>query len=407
MLLKIVKNYKLKMMLEKIQKPKKILLIITQSEFGGAQRFLANLLTALDKNKYDLMVGAGPEGDDESGLLSFLEERTIPTNHLKYLRRNINLFFDFFGLLEICKLIKKEKPDILFLCSSKAGFLGSIAGRLMKVPKIIYRIGGWYFNEPTSQWKRKLFLFIEKFSAKFKDIIINNSKKEKDQAIRLKIKPRKKIITIYNGIDINKLKFYPKETAKQKLSELISKKTADSVQISPENYLVGTIANLYPAKGLEYLVKAANIAKNKKIKFVVIGEGMERNKLEKLIKKYNLENRFFLVGAISEAYKYLKAFDLFVLSSLKEGLPWTILETMAAGVPIVATSVGGIPEVLKDKKTALLVKPKNPKDLAKAILNLISDRYLAQKLAHQARLEIEKRFALKKMTAEIEKTFTA
>lgn len=302
---------------------KKILFLVTQSEFGGAQRFIYTLVTNL-KN-CDIVIGAGPEGDDKNGLLFALEKEGINTIHLKYLRRGVNPFFDILGLFEIKNLLKKERPNILFLCSSKAGFLGSLAGR-NKVNKIIYRIGGWTFNDPWPVWKKKLYICIEKFSAKWKDIIVNNSDSDRKQAIRIGIKPRDKIITIYNGID--DLGFLSKERAR----EFLKLKNSD--------FVVGTIANDYPAKGLKYLRKAME---NINGELVIIGKG----------------NKY-----IPDAYKYLKAFDVFVLPSVKEGFPWTILEAIKAEIPIVATCVGAVPEIINE-----YIEPGNVEELVKAIKN--------------------------------------
>jgi len=383
---------------------KKILFLVTQSEFGGAQRFIYTLIRGMRNISaihHEVVVAAGPEGDDENGLLSILEKEGINTMHLKYSRRSVNPFFDFLGLIEIYKLIKKEKPDILFLCSTKAGFLGSLAAKFnskfkIQNAKLIYRIGGWTFNDPWPKWKKKIYFWFEKISAKWKDIIINNAESDRKQAIKSGIKPRERIITIYNGIDVNNLDFFAKQEA------------GIILNIQP-SFIIGTIANLYPSKGLKYLVEAANLAKyklqNTEYKFVVIGEGRERKKLENLIKKYNLENNFFLVGAIPGAYKYLRAFDIFVLPSLKEGFPWVILEAMAAQVPIIATKVGAISEIIDDGKNGILVEPADFDGLAKAILRLAEDKSLQERLSMEARKTVEARFGLDKMVSEVEKLF--
>ncbi len=244
-------------------KTKKILFIITQSEFGGAQRFLARLVPVLDRNKYDILVAAGIEGD-KGGLLSFLQDKGINARYLRYLRRSVNPLFDFcFGLIEIFKLIRKERPDILFLCSSKAGALGSFAGRLAGVKKIIYRIGGWTFNDPWPKWKKWLYIWLEKYTARWKDYIVNNAESDRQQAIKLGIKPREKIVTIYNGIDAQKLEILPRERARDLLG-------------IKNGFIVGAIASFYPTKGLKYLIEAGKIVKDKDIKFILIGEGQEK-----------------------------------------------------------------------------------------------------------------------------------
>ena len=355
---------------------KKILFIITQSEFGGAQRFLLNLTTRLDKNKYEIIVASGPRGDDRKGLLSFLSKEGINVKRLKYLKRSINPFFDFLGLLELKRLIKKEKPDTLFLCSSKAGFLGSLVSQGSKV---IYRIGGWAFNDPRSSLSKVLYKGIERLSARWKDIIIVNSEHDLEQAKELKIKPKNKIVNIYNGVDVDNLKFLSREKAR------------DFLNIKDSDFIVGTIANDYPAKGLKYLKQAAasirgeprsdESERENKYKFVIIGKG----------------NRF-----IPEAYKYLKAFDIFVLPSVKEGFPWVVLEAMAAGLPIIATRVGAVPEILEHKKTAVLIQPGRVEELTKAISDLADNRELRDKISSQGERLVAEKFSLNKMVKKIE-----
>ena len=362
---------------KKMDIKKKILFLVTQSEFGGAQHFIHTLATNLSQDKYSITVAAGLDGDNENGLLFALEKKGINTRHLRYLRRSINPFFDCLGFFEIKKLIKIEKPDILFLCSSKAGFLGSLAGKSAKLPKVIYRIGGWTFNDPWPNWKRKLYIWLEKSSAKWKDYIINNAESDKQQAIKLGIKPKKGILTIYNGIDADKLEFLNKKDARKEIfrrSTQIKSQQVENTQINAENQrvsaIVGTIANDYPTKGLKYLREIEG--KLQDIKLVILSN-------------------------IPDAYKYLKAFDIFVLSSVKEGFPWVVLEAMAAEVPIIATKVGAVPEIIQNNENGILIEPKSPKAIIDAVKLLMDNKDLMRKLAINGRKTVIEKFNLEKM----------
>src|SRR3989344_815778 len=338
---------------------KRILFIITQSEFGGAQRFLYELTTRLDKEKYEILVAS--DSGEKSEFLNSLEQKSIKTKRLRFLKREINPIFDILGIIELMRLINKFKPNYLHLNSSKAGVLGSIAGFKIKLLrskkfkdlKIIYRIGGWSFNDPWPLWKKKIFVLAEKITAGFKDIITMNNKSDYEQALRLKIKLKKELKLIHNGIDALKIEFLPKDEARLKLFKNLSQKQP---KIFQANFIVGTIANFYPTKGLKYFIEAVKILKInydmnlEKIKFLIIGDGQERSNLESRIINYGLEKEIMLLGQIPEAFKYIKAFDIFVLPSVKEGFPWTILEAMAAKVPVIATSVGAVPEIIKNGK---------------------------------------------------------
>lgn len=364
----------------------KILFIITQSEFGGAQRYIYEITSHLDPQQYEVVLAAG-QGDDELML-------NVKYQRLKYLKR-VPFLSTILAIWEIKNLLKKGKPDVLFLCSTTAGILGSIAGWLYKKRgsslKIIYRIGGWAFRDPRPSWQNKIIIWIEKLTAQFKDKIIVNSEIDRQLALQYKIAPENKIIKIHNGVDVNELKFLPPQKARQRL---LSRSFLDSL-------IIGVIANFYKTKGLEHLIEAADILNSKFLirnsKFVIIGDGKERSRLEGLIKKYGLENTVFLVGRISDARKYLKALDIFVLPSIKEGFPWVILEAMAARIPIVATKVGAVAEIIENTKEGLLVEAKNSQALAEKIIWLLKRPKQAQQMARQARKKVEKQFTLRKM----------
>ncbi|MEK7627766.1 MAG: glycosyltransferase family 4 protein [Patescibacteria group bacterium] len=386
---------------------KKILFIITQSEMGGAQKYVYETAVRLDRGQYDIMVAAGPKGNWE--LLERLDKVGVKTRKLWHLKRNINPLFDFAGIWQIYRLIKKEKPDFVYLHSSKAGVIGSIAAviyrRWKSSPKIIYRIGGWAFNEKVSFIKKWLYVLTERITALLKDVIVVNSEADKKAAIARNICLERKIKVIYNGIDIDNMKFLDKNDARKSLSEKFSLilptpgsgKIAVSGSRQSSRFLVGTIANFYSNKGLLYLIEAARILSNDKLIFIVIGDGAERKELEEMIKKYNLENNFFLLGSMADAHKYLKAFDLFVLPSIKEGMPWTVLEAMAAGLSIVATKVGGVSEMVENGKSGILVEPQNSQELVVAIKETVSDDNLRKFLGDNAFSAVKEKFSLVEM----------
>ncbi len=394
----------------------KILFIVTKSEMGGAQRFLYELVTHLEPEKYEITVAAGGHGE----LFEKLYKKDIKTVTIKNFS-NIPGIKNFLAFWEIFRLINKFNPDILYLLSSEAGFTGSIAGsfyRLLfwrKNPKIIYRIGGWAFKEPKNIIIKKIYLWAEKISAPFKDITITNSEFDRQLAIKNKIVEPDKIVTIYNGFDINNLKFLSKEKAIKFIEPKIPifakapaspAKRGDSAG-KKNSILVGTIANLYKNKGLEYLILAAKkLRENRKnYYFMIIGEGLEKQNLENLIKKHELENYVILTGRIPDAYQYLKAFDLFVLPSVKEGQPWVILEAMAAGVPIVAINIAGIPEMIENEKSGILVEPADSNALAEAIKKMLTHPSLAQECALNAFTMVREKFGIEEMIRKNEELF--
>ncbi len=380
---------------------KRILFVVTQSEFGGAQRFLYELISRLDRNKYEILVVVGKDGDDE--FLEILRNVGVSTLSLRFLRRRIDPYDDFRGYLEVRSLIRDFRPDTLFLSSSKAGVLGSLAARRFPHLRVIYRIGGWSFNEPMPWLVRCFYVLAEKCTAKLKDVIIVNNRHDFDQAKKMKIRPRQSIELIYNGIDPYKLEIFGEDEAKIKLFEKLPKKKRGFLHAK---IIIGTIANFYKTKGLEYLIEAAKILdadqKIRDVIFVIIGNGPEKEKLELRIKESGLQNSVFLAGRIPNAHKYLKAFDIFVLPSVKEGFPWALLEAMSAKLPIVATAVGANPEIIEDGKNGLLVKPAGPLALAEALARLVDNEPLRREFGIQAHQTVLFKFDLKKMIQQVE-----
>ncbi|MDD5290738.1 MAG: glycosyltransferase family 4 protein [Patescibacteria group bacterium] len=385
--------------------PKKtILYLITQSELGGAQRYSLDLALAL-KNEFNVIVASGEE-NGKNTLSDKLGKAKIKYYPIPYLKRSISLISDFLALIQIVKLIKKTKPDIIHLNSSKISILGSLAASISKLltksptsevrhPKseVVYTAHGWVFNEPMPVWKKLFYKYAEKFTARFKDKIICVSEFDYKAALEQKICPKEKLIVIHNGIA--PIEFLPRQEAREKLN-------------LPENkFIIGSIGNLYRTKGFSYLIETVKklAEEGMEITAVIIGEGLEKKSLTELIKKHKLENNVILAGRIPEAARLLSAFDIYVCSSIKEGLSYTIIETMLNGLPIIATRVGGNPELIEDGKTGLLINSQDASDLAEKIKKLRNNTDLQQEMSTQARIKAQEEFNLEKMIRETKEVY--
>lgn len=371
---------------------KKILYIITQSELGGAQKYIYDLAINL-RQEHEISVAFGEQGD-KGELAQKLKEKNIKYHSISNLRRSISPWSDFLATLEIRGLIKKIKPDIIHLNSSKISILGSLASIGAK-SKLIYTAHGWVFNEPLSFPKKLFYIYAEKITALLKDKIICVSEYDKQTAIKKNIAPENKLITIHNGLE--SIEFYPQEEAREKLTKFMPE-----LKTKKDKIWLGVIGGLYKTKGYEFLIESANALINKHklpIILIIIGEGEERVRLEKLVDKYNLKHSVFLPGRIYSA-KIMKAFDIYTCSSVKEGLSYTIIEAMQASLPIIATHVGGTPELIQDHKTGLLVDPGDSKALTNAIITIINDKDLQIKLAKNAQEKSLQKFKLENMITE-------
>ena len=212
---------------------------------------------------------------------------------------------------------------------------------------------------------------------------------------------------IHNGIDALKIKFLPKEEAKLKLFKKIGKSGHNN--IFQTKFFIGAVSNFYQTKGLDYLIEAIHIlnAQNQiqDAKLLLIGDGQERTNLEKKISDYGLKEKIVLLGQLPEAFKYMKAFDVFVLPSVKEGFPWVVLEAMAAKIPVITTSVGAVPEIIEDGKNGILIEPKNPEQIAEAIWYLLENERVRQELPLQGHQTVLFNFPIEKMIKETEELF--
>lgn len=347
--------------------PVKILYIITQGIWGGAQRYVFDLATHLPSDfTITVAVGENQGPQDLQKALKASNKPNLGIYQLHSLIRAISPITDLKAIFEIRTLVKTEQPDILHLNSSKAGIIGSLAMLgLNRRPKVVYTVHGWVFLEPLAVSVRRLYKFLERLTAHLKDIIIVLSDKEKRVAQNLGI-PESKLTIIPLGIT---LPFFLKKTEAQSQLQKLTKQT------KPAKLWIGTIANLFNTKGLDILIKSVpTILKEKpNATFYIIGNGPEKHNLQKLITQENLTDTIFLLGALPNAAALLPAFDLFVLPSRKEGLPYTILEAMAAGLPIVATTVGGISEVLANYPQRFLALPNNQLELTAAIIGALKN----------------------------------
>ncbi len=377
-------------------KRKKILYVVTKSVWGGAQKYVFDLASNLSKDRFEVAVAAGGTGP----LFDKLYEAGIRTIIIPGLQRDVNLIKEILSLWRLLKIFIREKPDIIHLNSTKAGGLGATAAKLASLAAgrskslVFFTVHGWGFKEDRPLPTRALILFISWFSSLFQDKIICID--TADLRTAQKFIPKRKLALIFNGI--GPIDFLGRDEARKFFSEKVGR------SISKETVLIGANAELIKNKGLAYLIDAISrrnlYGDYRGFISIVIGQGEDKDKLQEQINSLNLQNSLYLAGFVPDAKRYLKAFNIFVLPSLKEGLPYTIMEAMAAGLPVVATNVGGIPDLLEHKKTGLLIAPKDVRALAEAIQALIQNKKMREELGSEAQKTVETKFILRDMVVK-------
>lgn len=372
----------------------KVLHIITRLDRGGSSTNVIDTVNGLDRNFYKVDLISGLTYDPDQKIHQSLQTKNLKVIFVDSLRRNINPFYDFLAFIKLFNIIRKGHYDIVHTHSSKAGILGRWAAKLAGVPRIIHTPHGHVFYGYFNRWITNLFILIERFTALITDKIITLTNIGKQDHVKLKIAPLKKFKTIYSGIDIEKFK----EDAPG------AKSLREKYQIPAKSFVIGAVARLDEVKGNDYLIKAFAkvLKKHSDICLLLAGDGDQRSVLENFTRELGIEKKVFFIGFSNDVNAVYSLIDIFVLASLNEGMGRVILEAMAFSKPIIATRVGGIPELIEDQTNGLLVPCKNSEYLAEAIMILLADPKLRTQLGIQAKKKVNEKFSLGKMIHDID-----
>lgn len=365
------------------QAKKRIVIAITLAEPGGAQRFVLGFSQWLQAAGHEVIIAAG----DGEWLQKQCEERGVPFHRLKHIGRSIHPVRDIGAIIELKRFLTDIRPDALHLNSTKMGIVGSIAGHLAHIPRVVYRIGGWVFLEPLPKHIAWLYREAERFTARWKDRIICVHPGDAEVATSIGIRPKIEIVSVPNGIDLPSFDkaLLPRNEARIRLG------------VQPDEFAFGTVAHFYPAKDLpRYIEACAIVHKNHpQTRFLLIGDGMEKPAIMERIHALGLESAVLFPGTFNNnASPLLKGLDAFVLPSAKEGMSWALLEAMAAGLPCVATDVGANKWML-GPDGGWTAPSRSPKDLAERMLEAL-DPSEGSARGKRAREAVLSRFPLEK-----------
>ena len=358
----------LHILMEQPKKRIKILFGITKTNFGGAQRYLYDIATRLPQESFEIILVTGNAG----ALSEKLEKSGIRTIHILSLQKNINPLKEVKTFISLFRILRKERPDIFHVNSSKMGIVGAVVGRLAGIKKIIFTVHGWPFHEQRIFLARALICIISWMTVLLstKTVVISNVDLEIGRKMPF---VKNKFIKIYNGIgDID---FYERYAAREKLFDIL-KLSQNKREVFKNITIIGTVAELTPNKGL---IDAIRNFTDESLKtgfiYIIIGDGEEREKTINIIKKLGLEEKIFLTGYIEDAAKFLRAFDVFWLPSVKEGYPYALLEAMRAKLPLVGKkNVGAIPEIIESNELGRLVEPEEEAGFARATIEIMSQK---------------------------------
>ena len=329
---------------------------------GGVAEYLYMLLTHMDNTKYENILIVSE--DDYKEQIDRFESITSNIYFVPMVR-GLGLTTTLKSALNLRKIIKKIKPDIVYLHSSIAGAVGRMAMLFDCKTKILYNAHGWYFNAQMSAKKQKFIAIIERILSIKTDKIINISQSEYDSAIKYKIANKKKMCIIENGIDFKKF-----ENSNQFRNEIREK-----YNIKNEEILIGVVARVSEQKDPLTTIKAFKLVHDKmqNTKLMYIGSGELENEVIEYAKENQIEKSVIITGWTNETQKYIPAIDIAILPSKWEGFGLVIIEYMACKKPIVASKVGGIADIIKDEQNGYLIEIGDYEKLSEMIIKYIKD----------------------------------
>jgi glycosyltransferase involved in cell wall biosynthesis len=386
----------------------KVLHIIDSGGLYGAEVMLLNLMEEQIKMGLDPTIASIGE--------KHIEEKPLETEALKrgFKVKKIRMFPgpNIAGTLKVLRYAQTNGFDLLHSHGYKGNILfGLLPRKLRKIP-MVSTLHGWTSTNGFS--KMRLYEWLDRKSLKHIDSVVLVSNAMKSHP-RLKSLKDINIHVIPNGIPVSKSSPpsqllnipssipSPSQRPNFSSSKSFDKKIIDFCQNA---YTIGSIGRFSTEKGYKYLIEALSLLVKKGIdtRLVIIGEGYERGLLEELVVQLGLKDRILLTGYVEDAKKYIPYFDVYAISSLTEGMPITLLEAMQSKVPVVATIVGGIPDVL-GAESGMLVPPCNPAAFARAVSLIAKDKKLAEGLAAHAYKQVINHFSSKDMAQKYSKLY--
>lgn len=376
------------------QQPIKVLHLITRLIVGGAQENTIYTAQLLDPRRFEVEVLCGPQTGSEGSLIEEALQKGVKLSILPELVRELNPLKDLIAFIKLSLILRKKRFAIIHTHSSKAGILGRLAARLAGIPVIFHTVHGWSFHDHMPKWRKRLFILLEKFSAKFTQRLIVVTRKDIQKGLRYGIGKPEQYLLIRSAIPLDEF-LYPKFDQKQLRKEL-------GIPINAP--VIGTVGRLSPQKNpLEWIKIAARIVSlQPDCCFLLVGDGPLRGEVESQIEKFCLKNQFILTGLRRDVPHLLSVLDVFLLTSLWEGLPRVIPQAMCREVPIVAYASDGVAEVIEHEQTGFLCQPGEIDLAAQYCLQLLKSRDLRKAIVRKAKQVATEQFDLRTMIEQLE-----
>ena len=377
--------------------PIRVMRIISRMNIGGPAVHVVLLNAGLDERGYDCLLVTGSEGISEGSLRHLAVSSHLRLAVIPELGREISPRSDFLTLITLYRLMRRERPHIVHTHTAKAGFVGRIAARLAGVPIVVHTFHGHVFHGYFSPAKTRLFVTIERLGARLSTRIITISPRLREEIAHYGVTGRERIDVIPLGFELEAFASQPRATGDFRRS----------LGFPAEAKLVGIVGRLVPIKNIPLLLEAAALAReqNPEIRVVVVGDGELREELNARASALGLRNAVVFAGWRRDLASVYADLDAVVISSDNEGTPASLIEAMATGCPVVATRVGGVPDLIADGETGRLVPPGDREAMADALLALFQEPERTARMADLARRQVLERHQATRLIADVDRLY--
>lgn len=376
----------------------KVIRIIGRLNVGGPAIHVVNLTAGLNPERFEQLLVIGSESPGEGSMMDYALSKGVKPVVVPEIVTAFSLApRDLMALLKLYLLIHRCRPHIVHTHTAKAGFLGRLAAWLAGVPLILHTYHGHVLHGYYRPVRSRLLRLMEQALARLTDRLVTVSEQVKDDLVSYGIAKAEKISVIPLGFDLNP--FLTSHTQKGEFRQ--------EMGLSDEIKLVGIVGRIFPIKNHRlFLDAAARIAIcERAARFVIVGDGVLRSKLEQQTRELGIADRVLFTGWRRDMPRIYVDLDILVVSSDNEGTPVSVIEAMAAGCPVVATRVGGLSDLVADGQTGYLVPPRDPEELANAVLHLLRDSETVRRIAGNARNAVREGFSLARLIADEEQLY--
>lgn len=363
-------------------RPIRVAQIVTKFLAGAGGITLRGAL-ALDQDRFAVTIMSAGAGPLAGPLMEAAERAGLGVVRLEHMAPDLDPREDLKGIGELTAILRDGSFGLVHTHSAKAGGIGRLAARRAGVPAIVHSFHGFPFHEFQSAIRRRAYIAMERALGRFTDQFLTDGGQIAAEAVRLRIAPPERIRAIASPVDTDQI---------SRLSPVTRAEARRRLGLSPKAQVVGSVGRLDYQKAPGDMVAALARMGRPDVRVVWIGDGPLRARVEAMTRRLGLADRFVLVGERADVPALLPAFDVFAMSSLYEGLPCAVVEAMTCGVPVVATAVNSVPEVVIPGKTGLLARPSDPGSLARAIGYLVDHPEEGTRMALAASAHLGDRF---------------